>query len=156
MKRNRKELVLALLLPLLVGGLSAFLTRGSMQAFNIMQKPPLSPPGWLFPVAWTILYLCMGLASYFAAKSNAPQQEKRSALTLYGVQLFFNFFWPIIFFNLQQYLLAFFWLLALWLLIYLTLHGFIRLNRRAGFLLVPYLAWVAFAGYLNFGIFLLN
>lgn len=156
LKRNRKELILALLLPLAVGGLSALLTRGSMQMFGTLNKPPLSPPGWLFPVVWTILYLCMGLASYYAARSAAPNTEKRSALTLYGVQLFFNFFWSIIFFNLQQYLLAFFWLLALWLLIYLTLHSFLKVDRRAGFLLVPYLAWVTFAGYLNFGIFLLN
>lgn len=156
MKRNRKGILPAVLLPLIVGALSAFLTRGSMQAFKAMNKPPLSPPGWLFPVVWTVLYLCMGLASYNAAKSCAPVPERRSALTLYGIQLLFNFFWSIIFFSLQQYLLAFFWLLALWLLLYLTLHAFLRLNRRAGLLLVPYLAWVAFTGYLNFGVFLVN
>lgn len=156
MKRSRKSLLVCLLIPVAVGSLSALLTRGSMQAFLALNKPPLSPPGWLFPVVWTVLYVCMGLASYFALKSTAPPQERRSALTLYGVQLFFNFLWPIIFFYLQQYLLAFFWLLALWLLIYVTLHAFIKLDKRAGLLLIPYIAWVTFAGYLNFGVFLLN
>lgn len=156
MKTNRKKLVLCILIPLLTGGLSALLTMGAMKDFSALRQPPLSPPGWLFPVVWTVLYLLMGIASYLVLQSIAPTDDKRSALTLYGVQLFFNFFWSIIFFSLKQYLLAFFWLLALWLLIYLTLHQFMKIHEKAGFLLIPYLAWVTFAGYLNFGVFLLN
>lgn len=156
MKSKRKSLIIAVLLPLFVGGLSYLLSGKGMRAFDAMNKPPLTPPSWLFPVVWTILYVLMGYASYLVMQANAPNEEKKSALSVYGVQLFFNFLWSIIFFNLQQYLLAFFWLLALWLLIYLTLHAFIKLNKTAGLLLLPYLAWVAFAGYLNLGIFLLN
>lgn len=156
MKIKWKPLLIAVLIPLAVGAVSALLSAGGMKAFETMRKPPLSPPGWLFPVVWTVLYVLMGIASRLVAASAAPPEQKRSALTLYGVQLFFNFFWSIIFFNLQQYLLAFFWLLALWLLIYLTLHEFIKIRKSAGILLLPYLAWVSFAGYLNLGIFLLN
>ena len=156
MKTNRKKLLLCILIPLFAVGVSALLTAGAMRNFCVLRQPPLSPPGWLFPVVWTVLYILMGIASYFVLQSAAPLEERRSALMLYGVQLFFNFLWPVIFFLLKQYLLAFFWLLALWLLIYLTLHQFIKLHKKAGVLLLPYLAWVTFAGYLNFGVFLLN
>lgn len=156
MKIKWKPLIFAVLIPLFVGALSALLSGGGMKAFASMNQPPLSPPGWLFPVVWTVLYVLMGIASYLVFTASAPPEQKRSALTLYGVQLFFNFLWSIIFFSLQQYLLAFFWLLALWLLIYLTLHEFLKINKTAGLLLLPYLLWVSFAGYLNFAIFLLN
>ena len=156
MKVKWKPLIFAVLIPLFVGTLSALLSGGGMKAFASMNQPPLSPPGWLFPVVWTVLYILMGIASYLVFTASAPPEQKRSALTLYGIQLFFNFLWSIIFFSLQQYLLAFFWLLALWLLIYLTVHEFMKIRKNAGLLLLPYLLWVTFAGYLNFGIFLLN
>lgn len=156
MKIKWKSLLAAVLIPLAVGGLSALLSGSGMTAFAQMNKPPLSPPAWLFPVVWTILFLMMGVASYFVRQSKASTEQKRTALTLYAVQLFFNFFWSIIFFQLEQYLLAFFWLLALWLLIYLMLHEFMKCNQKAGLMLLPYLAWVIFAGYLNLGIYLLN
>ena len=78
------------------------------------------------------------------------------ALILYGAQLVFNFFWTLIFFNLQNYALAFFWLLALWVLVFTTAVLFFRISRPAGWLLAPYLVWITFAGYLNFGVYLLN
>ena len=86
-------------IPLLIGGLSALITMGNMQLFDSINKPPLAPPKWLFPVAWTILYIMMGIASYFLYK--ADSEEGREALVLYGIQLFFNFWWSIIFFNLK-------------------------------------------------------
>lgn len=156
MKTDRKKLLRCILIPLLTGGVSALLTVGAMRDFAALRQPPLSPPGWLFPAVWTVLYVMMGIASYYAGQAIAPAEARRTALTLYGVQLFFNFLWSVIFFSLKQYLLAFFWLLALWLLIYLTLHQFIKLHKKAGALLLPYLAWVTFAGYLNFGVFVLN
>lgn len=148
-----KKLIPCLLLPLAVGGLAGFLTRNSMSLFDTVQKPPLSPPGWLFPVVWTLLYLLMGFASYLILVSEKPGQ---TAWKLYVIQLIFNFFWPIIFFNLEQYLLSFVWLLLLWLLILATTIWFARSSKLAGYLLIPYLLWVAFAGYLNLGIYFLN
>ena len=155
MKTERKQLLTALAIPLLIGGLSALLT-GGMDEFKILNKPPLSPPGWLFPVVWTVLYLAMGLASYMVYKSAAPQYKKNNALLFYGIQLFFNFFWSIIFFRWEMYLFAFVWLMVMWLLIIITTLKFWKIDKRAGILMVPYLLWVTFAAYLNLGIYILN
>lgn len=153
MKFQWKKLVVCLLLPLAVGGLAAFLTRNSMDLFAMVKKPPLSPPGWLFPVVWTILYLLMGFASYPVLVAEKPG---RTAWKFYLAQLAFNFVWPILFFHLQMYLLSFVWLLLLWMLILVTILWFTRSSRLAGYLLIPYLLWVTFAGYLNLGIYILN
>ena len=156
MKTNVKKLALCLIVPLAVGGLSAFLTREAMEQFQKLNKPPLTPPGWVFPAVWTVLYLMMGLASYLVWQSRGPRRAVRNALTVYGVQLGFNFMWTILFFNMGWYLFAFVWLIALWVLILATAVRFYRLSGTAGYLMVPYLIWVTFAGYLNFGIFLMN
>ena len=127
-----------------------------MEAFGQINKPPLSPPGWLFPVVWTILYLLMGLASWFVLTSGKPKEQVSSAIRVYVLQLIVNFFWSLIFFGLGQYLFAFFWLLLLWMLIIVTMVRFYRIRQLAGELLLPYFLWVTFAGYLNFAIWLLN
>lgn len=156
MKIRVKPLIISLLIPLAVGGLSALLTRNSMEAFGALNQPPLSPPGWLLPVVWSILYLLMGFASYLVFVNGRNRRKVQNALFVYGVQLFFNFLWSIIFFNQERYFFAFFWLLALWVLILITLVLFYRIHKPAGLLLIPYLVWVTFAGYLNLGIALLN
>lgn len=156
MKIAWKKLAFCLMIPLLVGGLSALLTWNSMEIFETLQKPPLAPPGWLFPVVWTVLFLLMGTASYLVLESGGAPEEIRQALKIYGVQLAVNFLWPLLFFSLQQYLLSFLWLLLLLVLIAVTFQRFRNLSPTAGLLLVPYFLWVVFAGYLNLGIFLLN
>lgn len=153
MKKNWKTLALCIALPLAVGGLSALLTRNGMKTFETLNKPALAPPGWLFPVAWTVLYILMGIASYLVLTSGKPN---KAALRTYGIQLVFNFFWSIIFFNLEQYLFAFIWLVVLWLLILITTFQFHNISEPAGYLMIPYLLWVTFAGYLNLSIYLLN
>jgi len=155
-KIDKKRLIICLAIPLVVGGAAGLLTMNSMEAFEALNQPPLSPPGWLFPVVWTVLYVLMGIASYLVSVSDAPQEEKARALWTYGIQLAFNFLWPIAFFNLKWYLFAFLWLVILWILILITALRFGRIRKPAGYLLVPYLLWVAFAGYLNLGIYLLN
>ena len=155
MKTERKQLLVALAIPLLVGGLSALLT-GGMDGFKILNKPPLSPPGWLFPVVWTLLYLMMGLASFKVLNADGPEYKKNNALFFYGLQLFFNFFWSIIFFRWEMYLFAFIWLIIMWALIIVTTFKFWKIDKWAGVLLVPYLLWVTFAAYLNLGIYILN
>lgn len=151
-----KSLLLSLAVPLGVGGLSALLTKDFMDDFARLRQPPLSPPGWVFPVVWTVLFFLMGLACYRVVEARRDKGLTRRALTVYGAQLLFNFFWSLIFFNLSAWLFAFFWLLALWVLILANLLLFSRIDKTAGWLLFPYLLWVAFAGYLNFGIYLLN
>lgn len=151
-----KKLLPCIAIPLAVGGLAAALTMGSMQTYRNLLQPPFSPPGWVFPVVWTILYILMGWASYRVLEADAPKEKKRPALILYSVQLFFNFFWSLLFFRWELRLTAFFWLLALWLLIYATIRFFYRVEDLAGDLLLPYLLWTTYAAYLNMGAFLLN
>lgn len=156
MKPNIKNLIIALVIPLAVGGLSALLSGSGMADYALLNKPPLSPPGWVFPVVWTILYLLMGYASYRIYTSNADPKEKKQALGLYALQLFFNFLWSIVFFGLGWRLVAFFVLLILWVLIVLTIRAFSKIDDKAADLLLPYLLWVTFAGYLNITAYLLN
>ncbi|MDD3347813.1 TspO/MBR family protein [Oscillibacter sp.] len=156
MKIHWKTLLACILLPVATGAVAGGLTRGSMETFRNLNQPPLSPPGWLFPVVWTILYVLMGLASYLAITSDAPQEQITAALKIYGLQLAVNFFWSLLFFNLGRYCLAFFWLLLLWVLISINLAQFRAVTPKAAWLLVPYLGWVSFAGYLNLSICLLN
>ncbi len=153
MRPDTKKRIVSLALPVAVGGLSALLTTKGMRDFQTIQKPPLTPPAWLFPVAWTALYLLMGYAFYLVW--TAPKREK-NALFAYGIQLALNFFWSLIFFGAKSYLFAFFWLLALLGAILWTAALFYKTRPLAGALLVPYLLWVTFAGYLNFGVYLLN
>lgn len=155
MKMNWKKLLICLAIPLAVGGLAALLS-GGMSDYGVMAKPPLSPPGWVFPVVWSILYLLMGYASYRVLESGATQEEIKKALTLYGLQLLANFIWPLLFFGGGWFLLSFFWLILLWVLIFLTIRAFSSIDETAGNLLIPYILWVTFAAYLNFGIYLLN
>lgn len=156
MKINWKKLLVCIAIPLTVGGLSALITGGTMERFGELVKPPLSPPGWLFPVVWTILYGLMGWASYRILESGAPEAEKKQALILYGIQLLLNFIWSPVFFRWEMRLTAFFILLVLWLAIYLTMRKFAQIDETAADLLLPYLLWVTFAAYLNLGVFLLN
>jgi tryptophan-rich sensory protein len=125
---------------------------GSMQDFAALNKPPLSPPGWLFPIVWTVLYILMGIASYLVLETKSPTADKRSALKLYFLQLGFNFLWSIIFFTLGAYELAFLWLAILFVLIIATTLRFWCISSAAGLLMIPYAVWVAFAGYLNLAI----
>lgn len=155
-KMDKKLLIICIALPLLVGALSALLTRESMMLFASVRKPPLSPPGWLFPVVWTILYVLMGIASYLVLASGDSKEEIGKALNVYLYQLLVNFLWSTWFFNFQWYLFAFFWLVLLWVMILVTTVRFYRISKPAGYLMVPYLLWVTFAGYLNLGIALLN
>lgn len=155
-KQKWKLLILCIAIPLAVGGLSALLTGGGMKDFEMLNKPPLSPPGWLFPVVWTILYTLMGLASYLVLTSGKDRREVRGALVWYGAQLAANFLWPILFFNLSWYLVALLWLLLLWVLVLVTTVKFSRISSRAGDLMLPYLLWLTFAAYLNYGIYRLN
>lgn len=155
MKIHWKKLLLFVAIPLIVGGLSALITMGSMESFELINKPPLSPPAWLFPVVWTLLFILMGIASYIVWEQGTGA-ERRNALTIYFVQLFFNFCWSVIFFSFEAYLFAFVWLIILWVLILATTILFYQISKPAGYLMLPYLLWVTFAGYLNLAIYLLN
>ena len=139
---------------LLVGALSAF-ASGNMDVFDSVPKPPLTPPAALFPVVWTILFILMGTGISLVLTSASKPAQKKESLKLYIAQLIFNFFWSILFFNLRLFGVAFFWLLALWVLIVLMTFSFKKSSKTAAYLQIPYILWVTFAGYLNLSIFFL-
>ena len=155
-KADIKLLAKCIAIPLLVGIVAAIISGGGMEVFESVNKPPLSPPAWLFPVVWTILYTLMGISSYLIITSGASENQIYKAMTLYGYQLAVNFLWPTFFFNFQWYLFSLFWLLLLWVLVLLMILRFWRIDKRAAYLNIPYLVWLTFAGYLNLGIWWLN
>lgn len=154
------RLLVSLAIPLGIGGLSALIAGDSMEAFGKFNQPPLAPPAWLFPVAWTILYVLMGIACFMVwihpTNRQITAKEKTFFFVVYGVQLVFNFFWSIFFFNLGWHLFAFFWLIAFWVMILALVIWGIKNHRGVMWILLPYLLWVTFAGYLNIMIAILN
>lgn len=151
--KNKSALIISILIPLAVGSLSALLS-GNTAEYGSLNKPALSPPSYIFPIVWTILYILMGISSYIIYESNHP--EKGKALKLYAAQLFFNFFWSIIFFGWSQYFLAFLWLAPLILILIVMIKQFYQISPPAAYLQIPYLVWCLFAAYLNFMIFRMN
>ena len=156
MKIRVKPLLVSLAVPLVLGALSGLMARGGMEAFSALKKPPLTPPGWVFPIVWTLLYAMMGAASYLVFTSGAPQGTVRAALAVYGVALAVNLLWPQFFFGQGAYMAAFLLLCALLVLVLWTARLFGALVQTAGALLVPYLLWIVYAGYLNLGVARLN
>lgn len=156
LKKNWKTYAFWIIGTLLVGGLSGFLSRGGMENFEqTVVQPPLSPPMVLFPIVWTILYALMGIG---AARIylNGGEVGKNRCLNLYVVQLVVNFFWSLIFFNAAAYGFALLWLLLLLGLVVLMTLCFWQTDRLAALLQIPYILWLLFAAYLNFGIWQLN
>ena len=151
--KNRIVYAVSIAVPIALGGLFGFLTKDGMQAVLSLRQPPLMPPSWLFPVVWTVLYALMGIG---AARVWLAGRDPKPALTLYAVQLGLNTLWTIFFFNLEWFAFSFFWLLVLLFLIAAMVRAFNRSAPPAGTLQFPYLAWTAFACYLNGAIWLLN
>ena len=142
----------AIALPLLSGAAVGLLTSGPMD-FDMLKKPPLSPPAILFPIVWTILYVLMGV-SYGLIKNRSTPDSTDSLV--YYLQLVVNLLWPVAFFVLKWRLFAFFWLLLLDVLVVIMALRFCRKDKTAGRLQIPYTIWVLFATYLNFGVWILN
>ena len=126
---KKDEFAIAVLLPVAVGTVAAYFTRGAQVSFAMMNQPPLSPPAWLFPVVWTILYVLMGIASYIVWRQGSERKDVKDALKVYLIQLAFNFFWSIFFFNYEWYLFSFVWLAALWALILVTILKFNKISN---------------------------
>ena len=127
-----------------------------MKEYFFLNKPPLSPPGWVFPIAWTILYVMMGLASYLVIHSMADKLLINRALVFYAIQLVLNFFWSILFFKCSLYLWAFVELIAMWAVIIVTTVFFFRASTPAGVMMIPYILWTTFAAYLNLAVYKLS
>ena len=155
-KQGWKNVAFWVIMTEAVGAFSGWLSRGGAELYaREINKPPLSPPEIVFPIVWVILYALMGYSASVIDRSPASQARTRG-LTLYLVQLGFNFFWSLIFFNGQWYGFAFFWLAALWALVFLMIRRFAEVDATAAKLQWPYLVWLTFAGYLNLGVGILN
>ena len=154
MRSKIKTYVVSIAVALAVGGLSALLTGDSMEKYKALRQPALAPPGWVFPVVWTILFVLMGVGAAMVCLSSSSSKKK--PIAIYGLQLLVNFFWTILFFLLEARLFAFFWLLLLLGLAIWMAISFGRVNKTAGLLQIPYILWLLFAGYLNLAVYLLN
>ena len=153
MKIDFKKLLISIGIPLIVGLVSGLISMPFMD-FDQLVNPPLSPPGWLFPIVWTILYILMGISFYIIWESKDSSSD--NAYLIYFLQLFVNFFWSIFFFVFKLRLFSIFWLILLISLIILMIIKFYSINKTSGLLQIPYLLWCLFATYLNVGIYLLN
>ncbi len=157
MKKTIKSYIIGMLIPIGVGLLAAFLTRGNMDIYQNLSKPSLVPPGIVFPIVWTVLYTLMGISSVrIYQKGRFDMVSRNKALYIYGLQLIVNFVWTLVFFNKGAYLLSFILIVVLWILILAMILKFKEIDKAAAILQIPYLLWVTFAGYLSLMIYLLN
>ena len=155
-KNNWKTYAFWILLSEAVGLLAGLLTRSATEAFGqLAAQPPLSPPSIVFPIVWTVLYALMGFGAA-RIRLSPPSPERSRGINLFITQLIVNFFWPLIFFNAQAYGFAFLWLLLLWTLALWMILTWSKIDPFAAKLQIPYLIWLTFAAYLNFGVWYLN
>ena len=157
MKSKIKTYAFFIIFTLAVGGLSALLTMNNMDIYESINKPPFAPPSIVFPIVWGILYVVMAIGAatvYITCREEGYPLSP--SMPLYFLQLGVNFFWSIIFFNLQNFLFAFLWLVLLFLLVAAMILSFYKVNKTAALIQIPYLIWITFAGILNYAVFVLN
>ncbi len=152
---NLKSLIVNILIPLAVGGLSTVFGN-AIHGFDGINKPGITPPEILFPIVWSILYLLMGISSYLIYNSSASKEVKKSAFTFYAIQLILNGLWTLVFFRFKLFFLAFIWVLVIILFLAITIYKFYKIKPIAGYLQIPYLLWLIFASILSYNVFLIN
>ncbi len=155
--RNVIAFVVALALPQIAGGIGALFTYEAIPSwYATLMRPLFAPPNWIFGPVWTTLFILMGIAAFIVWKKGWEKPAVQVALSTFGFQLVLNTFWSILFFGLQSPGLALFEIVLLWCAIAANIVAFWRVSRLAGLLLLPYIAWVSFAAYLNYMIWMLN
>ena len=153
MNLNLRKLIYSILIPLLLGSLVGLITA-SNNNYNMMIRPSFAPPGFIFPIVWTILYILMGISSYLINESNNINTSE--AIKIYIIQLILNLLWSFIFFKFELYFLAFIWIIVLIIFVIIMIIRFYKVSKLSAYLQIPYLLWLLFALILNFNIFLLN
>lgn len=143
-------------IPLIVGAVSGFLIRNDVYIYGTLIKPPFALPGNLFSVVWGILYLLMGIALYLFIHAENQKKQQGDGIALFAFQLLLNFLWTPVFFNLKMFFTAFLILVALFIFVAITTATFYNTRKSSGILLIPYLLFLVYAGYLNFSIWFLN
>jgi benzodiazapine receptor len=152
------SLLIAVAIPLLIGAIGSIFTQTSVTTWYLeLEKPFFNPPNWAFPIAWTTLYVLMGVASWLVwLQFKSKSELVKKSLIWYSIQLIFNLMWSYLFFTLKNPALALVEILILYVLIIVTTKYFFSVNKTAGWLMIPYIAWVSFAILLNAGIVYLN
>lgn len=155
--RNIFRLALAILICQAAGVLGSLFTFQAISGwYQALAKPFFTPPNWAFGPVWLTLYTLMGVSLYLVWTAGLHKKEVRTAVWVFGAQLFLNAIWAPIFFGAQQVLLAFVVIAALWAAILATIFAFYRISKTAAYLLVPYIAWVTVAAALNYSVWVLN
>jgi len=150
------KLIIAILLPMVVGGLSGFLTANAIGTwYTTLNQPSFNPPNWVFGPVWTTLYLIMGISLYRIWRLPVSE-ERNKAIGIFALQMTLNFFWSLIFFKWHLIGLALVEIILMWLMIAAMIHHFRKLDAAAGYMNIPYLLWVSFASVLNGAYFILN
>lgn len=154
---NNFLLLISIIVCELVGILATPFTISSIPTwYAMLNKPPFSPPNWIFGPVWTLLYFLMGIALYLIWVNGINKQKIKTAIVFFVIQLLLNFLWSVIFFGFHQPVLALIEIIILWFAIFMTMMKFLPISRSAGYLLLPYFLWVSFAALLNLSIVMLN
>jgi len=154
---NTGKLIIAIIIPLLIGFTSGFFTTtGPGSWYQTLEKPTWNPPGWVFAPVWTTLYIMMGVALFFVWKTSTNIRIRNIALFLFALQLVLNFSWSFIFFKLEEPGWAVAEIIVLWTATLATIFSFASISKLSAWLLVPYISWVSFAAILNYTIWNLN
>ena len=154
---NTLKLIISIVVSQLAGIIGAFFTTPSIASwYATLSKPALNPPAWVFGPVWTTLFALMGIAAFLVWKKGLERRDVKKALGIFIGQLCLNTLWSIIFFGLHNPGMAFIEIIFLWLAILSTIITFAKISKPAAWLLVPYILWVSFAGYLNYSIWILN
>lgn len=160
MNKRLKQIIqifVAIVIAELAGIIGSIFTSSSVSTWYLtLNKPFFNPPSWVFAPVWTILFALMGLASYFIFIKGFKNKNVKIALGVYGTQLIFNIIWSVLFFGLKNPLFAFIEILILLTLIVVNTFLFWKIDKRAGYIMLPYILWVSFATLLNLAIFILN
>ena len=151
--KKYKTLIISILIPNLLGLLSAIISQISTN-INTFNKPSFTPPGIVFPIVWTILYILMGISSYIIYKEKNTIKTKE--LLIYSIQLLVNFIWSIIFFRIKNFLLAFILIIILLTLVIIMTIKFYKINKTSAYLQIPYILWLILATILSYNVLLLN
>lgn len=148
------KLIVSCLISLAAGGVGTLLAGGSFDTYETLTKPPFAPPSIVFPIAWSILYILMGIGAYFVYESKS--ELTKSALSVYIFYLILNALWPLAFFKKGALLAAFFLLAAQIILLFAVINAFMKCDKKSALFIVPTLLWSIFALYLNGGFLYLN
>ncbi len=152
MKTNLKKIIIIIILTILIGSFFSFFV--SMDIYNVLKKPNLSPPSYVFPIAWIIIYIMISISLYLV--TNTKKNGNFDYYMIYVIQLIVNSLWTFIFFGLECFLFSFFWILLLIILVLFMTYIYYQNNKYSAYLLIPYICWLIFAAYLNLQIYLLN